>query len=165
MTDKQKQETLANEAQGRKLFDSFNTQQTNWEINKWSKDFYSSWDVSYTSGSTQDFIIGEIKYRNGYASFQFPDWVLEQKKLLELQRIKGIIQKKYPNKKVFIHYINFYRNTDKPRIWDITNLKVDFDTLRLPYDSVSTQTYYKDKQATYLHNNDALTYKQIVKIN
>jgi|GEM_PF-6576284 len=153
--------TEMNEQIGRIQFINYtSTQQPDWDIKKFSKDLYSSYDVAYTTGTTKDFVIGEIKYRKGYNSNAFDNWLLEQSKYKVLQDLKKETQLKHPDKNIFIHYINFYPDKpDQPRIWDITNLDNEFKTLELPSNSNTATSYERDTQARYLHNNDTINPK------
>ncbi|MHC0440995.1 hypothetical protein [Flavobacterium sp. 3-210] len=147
-----------NERIGREQFRCFTNELNDWNINRFSREQKASYDVSYKTGSTQDYVIGEIKHRPSYAYNQYPDWILEQKKYEALQKLKRKMQAKYPYRKIYVHYIMFYYDKpNKPRIWDITNLfDVEFSPLGLPENSADPYADIENKPAIKLHNNDAI---------
>lgn len=149
--------TEMNERIGRESFSGYtSSEQPNWEIIEFSKDRFCSYDVLYTSGSTQDIIIGEIKFRAAYLQDAFDDWIIEQHKHLTLLETKRTLQLENPDKNIYIHYINFYKdNRKKPRIWDVTH-PFDFGMLELPENSNTSTANYYNTPATKLHNNKAI---------
>ena len=152
-----KQQTELHENNGRNLFNGFVSTQNNWSIKKWSKNRFSSWDVSLTTGTTADFVITEIKTVPNYDKDQFSSWILEQKKLKRLQELKAEMQRKHPNKTIYIHYVNFYKDaTQPPRIWDITNLQDAGVFKYFPINSNTDNPEYITKNVIYLNNNDAI---------
>lgn len=153
--------TDRNETIGRNAFKAcVTTQHPDWTIKKFSKKRYDVYDVVFVSGATQDnFIIGEIKFRDGYNYNAYDDWILEQEKLKSMQELRTKVQKMYPNKNIWLHYINFYRdNLTTPRMWDITNIEPDFGLLDLPNNSNTSTAYNQNTPATLLHNNDTINF-------
>ncbi|MFB9079453.1 hypothetical protein ACFFLS_06165 [Flavobacterium procerum] len=144
------------EAIGRARFSDFQiTQQPDWDINKFSETTSASWDVSYYTGTTRDMVIGEIKNRSK-SDNQYDTWILEEIKIRGLFETKRLLQLKYPNASIYIHYINFYNNTDKPRFWDITNLIPDFESNSYPKNSFDPNAKIIDKLSMMLKNNEAI---------
>lgn len=141
---------------GRDKFQIYQTtEQPDWEINRYSKNTSASWDVGYYTGTTRDMVIGEIK--NRYKSDnQFDSWILEEIKIRGLFETKRKLQLKYPNAKIYIHYINFYNNTEQPRFWDITNLIPDFESNSYPKNSFDPNAQKVEKLSMMLKNNDAI---------
>ncbi|KAF2337212.1 hypothetical protein [Flavobacterium daemonense] len=147
-----------NERLGREQFRSFTNGLNDWNINRFSVQKKASYDVAYKTGSTQDYVIGEIKHRPSYRYNQFNDWILEQKKYEALQDLKRQMQALYPNEKIYVHYIMFYYDKPNvPRIWDITHLfDVEFSPHGLPANSADPKADTENKPAIKLHNNDAI---------
>ncbi|MEN2402309.1 hypothetical protein GKZ90_0021145 [Flavobacterium sp. MC2016-06] len=151
--------TDLNEQLGRDQFtDYVSKKQPDWNITRYATKRFDKWDVAFTTGTTEDFVIGEIKHR--YKDYDaFDTWYLEQDKFDNLQDIKTRLQKKYPNKKIFIHYINFYWDKKNiPRIWDITNLQPDYTIEQLPNNSNTSTAYKKPKSTAQLHNNTTINH-------
>lgn len=105
------------EQKGRQAFTNYcNTILVGCKINKFSKDKYSKWDVSYFFQGQR--ILGEIKFRN-FDSNAFKNWYLEKDKLEALESIREALNG--PQGRMRIHYINIH--TDEAiRIYDISNL-------------------------------------------
>lgn len=153
--------TEQNELIGRNAFKAYvTTQHPDWTIKKFSKKRYDVYDVVVVSGGTEDhYIIGEIKFRDGYNYNAYQDWILEQEKLKSMQELKKHVETLFPNKSIYLHYINFYRdNLTTPRMWDITDIKPNFGLLDLPNNSNTSTAYFQNTPATLLHNNDTINF-------
>ena len=113
----------------------------------------SRWDISYLY-CEDTLAIGEIKMRN-YSSTAFPDWIIEEDKVVALKEILEKT-KKNTTKEIQIHYINIF-NDNNVAIWDITNIIATYNNEQHKANYCGNQ-YQKEKWVTYLPITDAIKF-------
>jgi hypothetical protein len=105
------------DAKGREVFDAFCKQEKEWcKVNKFAKDDYSHWDVSFYSGKTAN--IGEIKLRK-YKSNDYGTWYLQVDKYDALVQLQSELKAK--GKDTRIAYINIFQD-NITQIWVLDNI-------------------------------------------
>ena len=126
---------------GRLVFESFCNQETWCKVNKFAKNNYSKWDVSYFSGSTA--MLGEIKKRK-YESTSYGEWYLQVDKYTVLSNMQ--VKLKQEGKEVKITYINHF--TDNiTQIWVLDGIdlsKLERKTLLLQTNDYDDKLEYKE---------------------
>jgi hypothetical protein len=139
---------------GRSLFQNWCNETEGCTINKWSKNKYSSWDVSYTINGLK--YIGEIKVREQYTSDCFFDWWLEKTKYDKLLEIK----KQTPVKSLNLSYINFHPLDNEIRIYDINNMdkgKTSWANIPFTTKGNNTTNVWTEIYNCNVHNESYLT--------
>jgi hypothetical protein len=112
---------VKDDEKGRIIFDAFCKQETWCKVNKYAKNDYSKWDVSYYSGNTA--MLGEIKKRK-YESTAYGTWFLQEDKYIALTNTQTKL--KQNGKDVKLTYINFF--TDNiTQVWELD--KIDMTKL------------------------------------
>jgi hypothetical protein len=144
---------------GRLIFQGYCTGQPWCKFARKSKNDDAPWDVSY-SGISDEVIIGEIKVRE-YNANDFPDWMLEVKKIKRLRVVYDKMMKYDPSQNVKIHYINIFKDNEL-MIWDITNIVYTSIIEELPATTCGNQNK-KNKEVTYLPTHQAIINTKINK--
>lgn len=101
-------------------FQNFHNQKNDFRIIKFSQfnNKSSKWDVSLYSAGT--YYIAEIKCRK-YNSFNYPDWIIDESKWSDLNKIRN----KYPKDcNVKLLYINIFLD-NKLAIWQLDDINKD----------------------------------------
>ena len=126
---------------GRLIFDSFCTQETWCKVNKFAKNDYSKWDVSFYSGTTS--IIGEIKKRK-YESTTYGEWYMQIDKYVALSNTQQKLRQ--DGKETKIAYINHF--TDNiTQVWVLDNIdmsKIEKKTILLQTNDYDDKLEYKE---------------------
>ena len=137
------------EDKGRNIFQGWCFGRPFCVVNRFSKEKYAQWDVSYRWTTDNTPIIGEIKVRNmDHNTYQTA--YLQADKLKALRDLKGTSDAE-------IHYICIYN--DKLLIWDLTNLdtsKLMRDEQQLPITTADGNKETKLKVIYHLNIKDVL---------
>ena len=147
-----------NEERGRFFFSGWLNANTDTKLIDFNKDEFGHWDVAFISGGTK--IIGEIKYRINYESYDFDEWYLEELKYNNLQKIertRGDIK---------IVYINIFRDMEMC-IWDLSkDILSNKNKITQSLNKSSMEEYKGTKEKTLykLHYEESL-YKSFTNDN
>ena len=131
------------EEKGRVIFDEFCKQQTWCNVTKFSKNKYTKWDVLYTSGATDNHVIGEIKRRKN-TSNDYDCWFLQKDKYEALLQIQS-----EASKPIKITYINHFTD-GATAVWDLDNIAMDILKIESIWCQKNDYTFEKEEKDCYL---------------